>query len=1813
MKLIRKLTQVLTLGVLLSLLATSLVFASDGSETGTLKGYPDLRRVYGELDGEEWFSRIGRGGLAGTLELELSDGTRAPVFCTDIHHPTAKNDRFVASDAEMDCQVKWLLTHYPAILKGDSGWDADEMAARQMAVWHFSDGLLPDADTVIGARAWEIIDTVPNEASCVADAPRVAITPASVVNLIGEAQTFTVTVAQGEDPLADVDVALSTGDILTTDANGEATFTLSSDNVTTINIEAAATLPLPVGTIFEGVDPNRQKLVLGEFSEGLVLGQAQATWQGEGSIIVTSFNDHNMNGVRDQGEPFLSSRQIVLYQDETPVAGPRDTNENGQVTFEGLYGDYTVRQYEKNGWYATTSLLQDVTVDNDVLTVYFGQIKTPVIVGQKFEDVNRDGVWDEDEAPLSGWELQLFRENGSAVIGMKGKTNADGEIVFSSDRDPSDMLPGTYYVQETLLDDQLWMATTGISQTVTVEADDVVNVPIGNAQLVASVSLSKSGPAQAYEGDDVTYDFTIVNDGEIALEDITLTDPLLGGEIVECATAELEIGEVVSCQANYEVPLGADDPVINTATVVGSYGEEDEIACEFGDECFQYEFLGAITNDDGSVTLRFELTNECGNATALSNVAFGLPDGVVPLDPEDGDTYTSPNGNDYEVESPTNNPFYSIKFETDADDGIRDGASDIFEYTLPAGTYDPSQEIQIQAKGGQTVEVVAFTPESCVSLGMGGSVVDSDTHSLDVLYPPVAEDDSAETDEDVAVDIDVLANDSDPDGDELTITTTTDPANGSVEINDDGAVAYTPDAGFVGEDTFTYIVSDGEATATATVMVTVNSVNAPPVAEDDTAYGNQDEAITIAVLENDSDPDGDELSIVETSDPTHGSVEINDDGTITYTPDAGFIGEDTFTYIVSDGEATDTATVTVNVADAAMICAAHSDNFNANDVDPRWTSLDINGQGSGDPLGSTFVSDGLLTVSSDGREIWNGQDDLRFVYQQIPDDFYAEIEVYSTTLSAAQWSKGGLMVRSGLESGADLVMINYAPQGSDPDNGSPVVQFAYRVGGSATRVVNDIAVADGLPVWLRLEREGDLYFFAYSTDGIAWNEIGWVDIDLGDDPYVGLSVASYEESTEQAMAFDSFTLCQYDYPDPPAPPPVEDEPTITTTQMITSEICGAADIALSVAGQGEITTYHRPVDLMIVLDKSGSMDDAGQNPDQPLQEAKDAAEILIDQLDPAYDRVGLVSYAHDANFDYPLSTRYNAVKGAIDNLDANGYTNIGDAIYDAREALVTYGRDDAVPVIVVLSDGVANRSHAGDTCEMEPITDTICTEDAVAQAAAAKDLDITVYAIGLNLGGIGDEATEQIARATLEAMASASAYHEAPDSSDLAGIYEEIAEDVVNVAAYDTRIIASLPVGVDYIAGSASLEPSTIVTSENNTTLTWNVGIVPISKTRTVSFSVEVELAGESTLLEAYPETRVEYRDVQDELRQMDFPNAEMTIEIVPCNLPPVAEDDTAETNENTAVEIAVLDNDSDPEGDELTITETSDPANGNVEINADGAITYTPDAGFSGEDSFEYTISDGELTDTATVTITVIDIESVRPILECVVDNRDGSYTAYFGYLNGNDFPVPIGVGDRNKFTPTPQDRGQPTTFEPGRTSYWPDAAFGVDFDGNNLVWTLDGRTATASRNSTPCSNHIFFEKEWQNENGDLLAELPAGLPDDFSIAAESELGTALCSYPEDGTELVCEYDNNAPALDDNGLWVPVGSVYTVTETGLPDRWAADDGVGAFTVGDGYCEAGLEGMSKYCEHTVINVYIPNQPPVAEDDSAETDEDTPVT
>ncbi len=209
-----------------------------------------------------------------------------------------------------------------------------------------------------------------------------------------------------------------------------------------------------------------------------------------------------------------------------------------------------------------------------------------------------------------------------------------------------------------------------------------------------------------------------------------------------------------------------------------------------------------------------------------------------------------------------------------------------------------------------------------ISDGRGGTDTATVTVTVNPINdPPVAVDDSATTDEDTPVTIAVTTNDTDVDGtiDPATVTVVSGPSDGSVSVDPvSGDVTYSPDADYHGSDSFTYTVSDndGATSNVATVTVTVVGVNDPPVAVDDSATTDEDTPVDINVLANDTDPDGDDLTIsdYDTSSTQGGTVNCTSAGLCTYTPPAGFNGADTFTYTASDGRGgTDTATVTVMV------------------------------------------------------------------------------------------------------------------------------------------------------------------------------------------------------------------------------------------------------------------------------------------------------------------------------------------------------------------------------------------------------------------------------------------------------------------------------------------------------------------------------------------------------------------------------------------------------------------------------------------------------------------------------------------------------------------------------------------------------------------------------------------------------------------------------------------------------------------------------------------------------------------------------------
>jgi VCBS repeat-containing protein len=222
------------------------------------------------------------------------------------------------------------------------------------------------------------------------------------------------------------------------------------------------------------------------------------------------------------------------------------------------------------------------------------------------------------------------------------------------------------------------------------------------------------------------------------------------------------------------------------------------------------------------------------------------------------------------------------------------------------------------------VPVATYT----VSDGKGGTDTSTLTISITpVNDAPIAVNDSYTTQEDTPLTIavpGVLGNDTDVDGDTLTVTEFTQPTNGTLTQNEDGSFSYSPNANYNGSDSFTYTISDGKGgTSTATVNIGVTSVNDAPVAVNDSYTTQEDTPLTIAVpgvLGNDTDVDGDTLTVTEFTQPTNGTLTQNEDGSFSYSPNANYNGSDSFTYTISDGKGgTSTAPSTLASPQSTML------------------------------------------------------------------------------------------------------------------------------------------------------------------------------------------------------------------------------------------------------------------------------------------------------------------------------------------------------------------------------------------------------------------------------------------------------------------------------------------------------------------------------------------------------------------------------------------------------------------------------------------------------------------------------------------------------------------------------------------------------------------------------------------------------------------------------------------------------------------------------------------------------------------------------
>ena len=234
-----------------------------------------------------------------------------------------------------------------------------------------------------------------------------------------------------------------------------------------------------------------------------------------------------------------------------------------------------------------------------------------------------------------------------------------------------------------------------------------------------------------------------------------------------------------------------------------------------------------------------------------------------------------------------------------------------------------------------------------VPTGGNATIVDSGP-SITISYTPpntapVANEDSATTDEDTPTDIAVLSNDTDTDGDTLSAALVSSPAHGSVSLNPNGSFTYTPNDNYNGGDSFTYKASDGKGGEdTATVNIAVNAINDAPVADNQNVSTNEDTNESITLTATDAENDPLTFSVVDT--PTHGTLS-GTGANLTYHPAANYNGSDSFTYKANDGSADSnvaTVSITVNAVNDAPVAAndsAITDEDTPTDIDRHRRAL----------------------------------------------------------------------------------------------------------------------------------------------------------------------------------------------------------------------------------------------------------------------------------------------------------------------------------------------------------------------------------------------------------------------------------------------------------------------------------------------------------------------------------------------------------------------------------------------------------------------------------------------------------------------------------------------------------------------------------------------------------------------------------------------------------------------------------------------------------------------------------------------------------
>ena len=818
--------------------------------------------------------------------------------------------------------------------------------------------------------------------------------------------------------------------------------------------------------------------------------------------------------------------------------------------------------------------------------------------------------------------------------------------------------------------------------------------------------------------------------------------------------------------------------------------------------------------------------------------------------------------------------------------------------------------------------------------------------------PPVAFDNEYQTDEDTTVSGNVLTDpgptsgvDSDPDtGDTLTASLESGPSNGQLILNSDGTFSYTPDQNFNGTDSFVYKASDGNGgEGTATVTITIDAVNDPPVAFDNEYQTDEDTTVSGNVLTDpgptsgvDSDPDtGDTLTASLESGPSNGQLILNSDGTFSYTPDQNFNGTDSFVYKASDGNGGEgTATVTITIYAVNDPPVAFDNEYRMDEdttvsgnvlTDPGPTLGVDSDPDTGDTLTASLESgpsNGQLILNSDGTfsytpdQNFNGTDS--FVYKASDGNGGEDTATVTITIDAVNdppvafdneyrmdedtTVSGNVLTDPGPTSGVD----------SDPDTGDTLTASLESGPSNGQLILN----SDGT--------------FSYTPDQ-NFN---------GTDSFV------YKASDGNGGEGTATVTITID--------PVNDPPVAFDNEYRTDE-----DTTVS----GNVLTDPGPTSGV------DSDLDAGDTLTASLESGPSAGQLILNSD-------GTFSYTPDQNFNGTDSFVYKASDGNGGE-DTATVTITIDAVNDPPVAFDNEYRMDEDTTVSgnVLTDpgptsGVDSDPDTGDTLtaslESGPSNgQLILNSDGTFSYTPDQNFNGTDSFVYKASDGNGGEGTATVT-ITIDPV------NDPPVAFDNEYRMDEdttVSGNVLTDPGPTSGVDGDLDAG-DTLTASLESGPS--------------AGQLILNSDGTFSYTPDQNFNGTDSFV---------YK-ASDGNGGEDTATVTITIDAV--NDPPVAFDNEYRMDEDTTVSGNVLTDpgpmsgvDSDPDtGDTLTASLESGPSAGQLILNSDGTFSYTPDQNFNGTDSFVYKASDGNGgEDAATVTITIDPVNDLPVALNPIAD----------------------------------------------------------------------------------------------------------------------------------------------------------------------------------------------------------------------------------